>query len=116
MLGQVHRINVYTSADDYTAPFNAEPLKCRVVHNTLNTRLQTLPVRERTEMLAGRRLQYPRDFDMPDNARVEWLNDPTAEGNSTFWSVIEETEAAWHTIGGRVLVNTCQLEKIDAGF
>lgn len=115
MLGQVHLMNIYTSEDDYTTPWNTQgPIKCRFTHNTLNTNLQNIAIRERVEMLAGRRLQYPANLDMPDNARVEWLNDPTAEGNSTMWNVIEETEGAWHGPGGAVVVNTCQVEKIES--
>lgn len=114
MIGQIHRINVYSALDDYTEPVNASPLRCRVTHNTLNTQLQNLNTRERQEQLAGRRLQYPANFPMPDNARIAWLNDPTSEGYVTFWNVQEETESAWHSIGGPVLINTCQLEKINA--
>lgn len=115
MPGQIHRINIYTQGDDYTTPVVSN-LKVRVTHNTLNTQLQNLPVRERTAYLAGRRLQYPFDWDMPDGARVKWLGDPTAGGHDTFWNVVEETESAWHGPSGTVVVNTCQLEKIDQEF
>lgn len=102
---------MYTDIDDFQTP-TVSNLKCRFTHNTLNTQLQNLTVREREAMLAGRRLQYPADYHMPDNARVVWLSDPTA-GANTFWNVVEETQSAWHGINGKVLVNTCQLEKID---
>lgn len=113
MPGQIHRCNVYSQDDDYATPI-ATNLKCRFTHNSLNTQLQTLNTRERAQLLAGRRLQYPADFDMPDNARVEWIADPTAEGNNSMWNVVEETEAAWHGPGGKAVVNTCQLEKVNA--
>lgn len=112
MPGQIHLINIYVESDDYTTPVVVN-MKCRVTHNTLNTQLQTLPVRERTAMLAGRRLQYPADWDMPDGARIEWINDPTAGGNNTMWNVVEETESAWHGPTGAIICNTCQLEKIN---
>lgn len=115
MYGQIHRCNVYVATDDYTAPIITN-LKVRFTHNTLNTQLQNIAVNERKAMLAGRRLQYPADYDMPDNARVEWIGDPTAGGNNTLWNVVEETEAAWHGPGGNTVVNTCQLEKIDERF
>lgn len=113
MPGQIHRCNIYFADDDYTVP-RVTNLKVRFTHNTLNTQLQNLNMRERAENLAGRRLQYPADWDMPDNARVEWIGDPTANGANTFWNVEEETESAWHGPGGRVIVNTCQLVKISA--
>jgi hypothetical protein len=116
MLGQIHRCNVYTADDDYAAPFNSTPLKCRFTHNTLNTQLQNMNVRERAEAIAGRRLQYPATFDMPDNARVEWIDDPTAEGNNTFWNVVEETESMWHGVNGANVVHTCQLVKVGAQY
>lgn len=115
MIGQIHRCNIYTADDDYTVPFLSD-VRCRFTHNTLNTQLQAMNARERAEMLAGRRLQYPADVDMPDAARVEWIADPTAEGNNTMWNVVEETESAWHGINGEVIVNTCQLMKIDSAF
>jgi len=77
----------------------------------LNTQLQTLRVRDRAEALAGRRLHYPASIDMPDNARVEWIVDPTAEGHNTMWNVTEGTESAWHGPNGKTVVNTCQIEK-----
>lgn len=112
MLGQIHRCNVYVATDDYAAPVITN-LKCRFTHNSLNTQLQSLPVRERTAQLAGRRLQYPADYDMPDDARVEWISDPTGDGMNTFWNVVEDTEGAWQGIRGRNVVNTVQIEKID---
>lgn len=111
MIGQIHRCNVYFADDDYTVA-RVTNLKVRFTHNTLNTQLQNLNTRDRAENLAGRRLQYPADWNMPDNARVEWIDDPTA-GRNTLWNVEEETEAAWHGPGGNIVVNTCQLVKID---
>jgi hypothetical protein len=111
LIGQIHRCNIYTSSDDYKTPVYVN-VKCRFTHNTLNTQLQTLTQRERAALLAGRRLQYPSYVDMPDNARVEWVADPTAEGYNSMWNVVEETESAWHGPGGKVTVNTCQLEKV----
>lgn len=115
MLGQIHRCNIYTSADDYTTPWKTN-VKCRFTHNTLNTFGQVLNVRERNAQLAGRRLQYPKDLDMPDGARVEWIKDPTAEGSNSFWNVVEETESAWQGINGVVIVNTVQVEKISTAL
>ena len=115
MIGQIHRCDVYVPASNSDAwmKVNAEPLPCRFVHNTINTRLQTIPVDQRAADLAARRLQYPADFDMPDNARVYWLNDPTAEGAVTIWNVEEGTESTWHGIGGAHVVNTCQVNRKD---
>jgi len=107
---------VYTATDDYATPVNDDPLPCRFTHNSLNVQLQTLPVRERNAVLAGRRLQYPANFDRPDDARVEWLNDPTAEGHNTYWTVVEETESMWHGIGGVNVVQTCQVEKVNTVY
>lgn len=91
-------------------------MKVRFTHNSLNTQLQVLPQRERTAALAGRRLQYPGDYVMPDNARVEWLNDPDAPGDTTLWNVVEDTTGTWHGPNGFNTVKTCQLEKIDTKF
>jgi hypothetical protein len=114
MPGQIHRCNIYVEADDYTTPV-ATNIKCRFTHNTLNTQLQSLPTRERTQQLAGRRLQYPTDFNMPDNARVEWIGDPTGnDSGNTLWTVVESTESMWHGPNGRPVVQTCQLERVDA--
>lgn len=110
MPGQIHRCNVYVEADDYTSPIITN-LKVRFTHNSLNTQLQALPQRERGVLLAGRRLQYPADFVMPDDARVAWLDDPTAGGATTFWNVQEGTGGTWHGPNGRPVVNTVQIEK-----
>src|SRR5262245_64725519 len=99
MLGQVHLMDVYRPQDDLYTKVNSSPLVCRFCHNTLNTQLQGLNVRERQEMLSARRLQYPAGFDMPDNARIYWLNDPTAGGAVTVWNTQEGTEAQWHGNG-----------------
>lgn len=103
-------MNVYVATDDYTAPV-ASNVKCRFTHNSLNTQLQALPLRERAALLAGRRLQYPADFTMPDDARVEWIGDPTSDGANTFWNVQEGTGGAWHGPNGSVVVNTVQIER-----
>lgn len=113
MLGQIHEFDVYIPSGDAWAKFNTtSPLRGRFVHNTINTRLQTIPVDQRQEDLAARRLQYPADFDMPDNARIYWFNDPTAEGAVTIWNVVEGTESQWHGVGGYGVVNTCQVNRI----
>lgn len=113
MLGQIHFFDVYIPSGDTWTRVNALPVRGRFCHNSLNYQMQTLSVRERAEALAGRRLQYPVDFDMPDNARVYWLNDPTSAGSVSVWNVQEGTEGTWHGIGGTPVVNTCQIERID---
>lgn len=113
MIGQIHLFDVYVPLDDSWVKFNASrsPLKGRFCHNTLSMLGQIVNVPIRAEDLAARRLQYPSDFDMPDNARVWWLNDPTAEGLSSEWVVQEGTESGWHGIGGTKVVNTCQVNR-----
>jgi hypothetical protein len=115
MLEQVHYFDVYVPDGDTWVKSNvaSSPLVGRFCHNSLNYQMQIMNIRERAEMLAGRRLQYPPLYDMPDNARVYWLNDPTAGGGVTVWNVQEGTESAWHGMDGVVVVNTCQINRID---
>lgn len=115
MYGQIHRANIFVAANDYSVAVVTN-VKVRFTHNSLNTQLQTLPQQERVAALAGRRLQYPGDYAMPDNARVEWLNDPDAPNATTLWNVVEDTTGTWHGPGGGNVVKTCQLEKIDTLF
>lgn len=114
MLGQIHHFDVYVANGDQWVRHNAtSPLVGRFCHNTLNAQLQVLPVRERGTDLAARRLQYPAGYDMPDGARIYWLDDPTAGGAVTVWNVTEDTEAMWHGIGGFNVVQTVQVNRID---
>lgn len=119
MYGQIHAFDVYVPDGDRYVQLNVpptfpSPLYGRFTHNSLNYQMQTLSMRERAELLAGRRLQYPADFDMPDNARIYWFNDPTSGDRITIWNVEEGTEGAWHGLGGTVVVNTCQVQRIDS--
>lgn len=111
MIGLIHLCNVYTSADNYAAPVK-ENLRCRFAHMTLDTQREALPLSERTELAAARRLMYDAAYAMPERAVVEQVGAATGLPDGTRWNVVYGTLSGWHGPSGAIIVNTVQLARV----